>query len=475
VGNNVQAFFDHPRQNANNVQRPTGNVGLRSASMGPPTDNMGPSTSNMGPRPSSMGPRPGSMNPRPGNMGPPTGNMGPPMNSRPGNVPSQNYGRVNPSTGQPMLPARPPGQNMPPRTASGDYYASHPNAIPPAQGPPNHQRIRNLTTHMLTHSNMSERSIIDHYQQEIEWVRQFQYTRDMVTFTDQIFGSVMQQVRQQFVDQPPDFVLQIIDTLLMRYGLIRPIQQGQRYQMGQMSGGSQSAQQQGSQVHGSRPVQQNVQQPGSQRPVQAQQMGGQLGGQQSQQNGQRVFPGGQQPAPQQHGMQQSNSHPIGPLQHGLVDFGPQQPAVQRSGSQQPSALQGPSGQAGLQQSGQRVLSGSQQYDVQHVAAQQPDLQHVAVQQSTSQQSGQRVISSGQPPTIEQLTAQQSAIEQPTNHQPAPEHLVPEDLVPEDLTAVDPFPVLNSAHPSQQTSSQEKPKSISKLASGVGLLPSPMER
>jgi hypothetical protein len=458
MGNNGQASLGHPPQIANNVQRPTGAMGPRSVSMGAPVGNMGAPTSNIGPHPGSMGPRPSSMGPRPGNMGPPTGNMGPPMNTRPGNMPGQSYGRVNPSTGQPM-PTRPPGQNMPPRTASGDYYASHPNAIPPVQGPPNYPGIRDLTNHML-HGNLSTTKMINHYQQEIEFLREFQYIRDMYTIREQVFGSARQQVRQQCMEEG---VLQVIDTVLIRHGLIHPVQQGQRHQM---SGGPQSVQQQSVQVHGSRPVQQNVQQPdmqhpGMQRPVQGQQMGGQPGGQQPQPNGQRVFSGGQQPAPQQHGVHQPTFYPIGSQYQGPVDFGVQRPAVQPPGPQQPFILQGSSGQAGVQQSGQCVVSDGQQSSTLSGPAGQAVLQ----------QTGQRVLSSGQPPTIEQLAArqlatQQSAIEQPTTHQPAPE-----DLVPEDLTATDPFPVLNSAHPTQQTS-QEKPKSVSKVAS---LLPSPMER
>jgi hypothetical protein len=394
---------------------------------------MGVPTNNIGPRPGNMGPRPSSMGPRPGNMGPPTGNMGPPMNPRPGNMPGQSYGRVNPSTGQPM-PTRPPGQNMPPpRTASGDFHATHSNSIPPVQGPPNYPGIRDLSNHML-HSNMSTTKIINYYQQEIEFLREFQYVRDMYTIREQVFGSARQQVRQQCMEEG---VLQVIDTVLIRHGLIHPVQQGQRPQM---SGGPQSAHQQGGQVHGSRPVQQNVQQsgmqqPGMQRPVHGQQMGGQPGGQQPQPNGQRVFSGGQQSAPQQHCVQQPTFYPIGSQHQGPVDFGVQRPAVQHLGPQQPSTLQGPSGQAVLQQSGQRVLSG------------------------------------GQPPTIEQLAARQLATQQSANEQPTTHQSAPEDPAPEDLTATDPFPVLNSAHPTQQTS-HEKPKSVSKVAS---LLPSPMER
>jgi hypothetical protein len=408
-------------------------MGSRSASMGAPVGNMGVPTNNIGPRPGNMGPRPSSMGPRPGNMGPPTGNMGPPMNPRPGNMPGQSYGRVNPSTGQPM-PTRPPGQNMPPpRTASGDFHATHSNSIPPVQGPPNYPGIRDLSNHML-HSNMSTTKIINHYQQEIEFLREFKYVRDMYTIREQVFGSARQQVRQQCMEEG---VLQVIDTVLIRHGLIHPVQQGQRPQM---SGGPQSAHQQGGQVHGSRPVQQNVQQsgmqqPGMQRPVHGQQMGGQPGGQQPQPNGQRVFSGGQQSAPQQHCVQQPTFYPIGSQHQGPVDFGVQRPAVQHLGPQQPSTLQGPSGQAVLQQSGQRVLSG------------------------------------GQPPTIEQLAARQLATQQSANEQPTTHQSAPEDPAPEDLTATDPFPVLNSAHPTQQTS-HEKPKSVSKVAS---LLPSPMER
>ncbi|KAK6002144.1 hypothetical protein QM012_001782 [Aureobasidium pullulans] len=238
-----------PQQIANNGQPNVGNIR-------PPTSNIGPLN---------------------GNMGPPNASMGPSMNSQRAPMPDQSYGRVNPFINQPMIPNHQPGQIPQPHPAIRDFYTSHPQVITPAAGPPNHQRLRNLTTHMLTHSNMSEQSVVNHYQQEIEYIRSLHTTRLMTSLQEQMYGSVVQQVRQQFVQPPLElevFLFRVVEHALVRHGLIAaplPSQGTHRPPLGQQQGG---------QVAGLRQTQQQQMDPqryGSQ----------QLGGQQ---------PGARQPA-----------------------------------------------------------------------------------------------------------------------------------------------------------------------------------
>ncbi|KAH0009056.1 hypothetical protein KCU78_g10924, partial [Aureobasidium melanogenum] len=222
-----------------------------------------------------------------GTMGLPNGTLGPSPIPRHMPVPGQTYGRVNPASGQPMISTRPPGQVPQPQSAIRDFYTSHPHLIAPATGPPNHQRLRDLTTHMLTHANMTEQSVINHYQQEIEYIRSLQTTRLMTTIQAQMYGAIGQQMRQQFMQPPLElevFFFRVVEHALMRYGLIPapPLLQENR-----IPGGAQVGQQQGVQARDLRQ--------GQQHPGQTQQIGG---GHDIGQQPQRVVSGGQQSAPQ---------------------------------------------------------------------------------------------------------------------------------------------------------------------------------
>lgn len=206
----------------------------------------------------------GNVRPFAGNMGPPNGNMGPSMNSQRMPMPGQSYGRVNPTINQPMIPNHQPGQVPHSQQAIRNFYTSHPQVIAPPSGPPNHQRLRGLTTHMLIHSNMSEQSIINHYQQEIEYVRSLHTTRLMTTHQEQIYGAVVQQVHQQFLQPPLElevFLFRVVEHALLRHGLIPGPQP-------QMPGHPPMGQQQGVQARDLRHDQQQpgagVQQPGMQ-------------------------------------------------------------------------------------------------------------------------------------------------------------------------------------------------------------------
>ncbi|KAH0365695.1 hypothetical protein KCU65_g5939, partial [Aureobasidium melanogenum] len=217
-------------------------------------------------------------------MGPPNGTLGPSPIPRYPPMPGQTYGRVNPATGQPMMPNHLPGQVPQAQSTIRDFYTSHPHLIAPATGPPNHQRLRGLTTHMLTHANMTEQSVINHYQQEIEYIRSLQTTRLMTTLQEQMYGAVAQQMRQQFMQPPLElevFFFRCVEHALMRYGLVPAPQLARE---NQMNGGAQFGQQQS--VQG-RDLRHGQQQPGMQ-------MGGQNFGQQPQ----RVVSGGQQSASQ---------------------------------------------------------------------------------------------------------------------------------------------------------------------------------
>ncbi|KAH0259418.1 hypothetical protein KCU91_g15220, partial [Aureobasidium melanogenum] len=224
-----------------------------------------------------------------GTMGPPNGPLGPSPIPRhvPVPVPGQTYGRVNPATGQPMMSTHLPDQIPQPQPAIRDFYTSHPHLIAPAIGPPNHQRLRGLTTHMLTHANMTEQSVINHYQQEIEYIRSLQTTRLMTTFQEQMYGTIGQQMRQQFMQPPLElevFFFRVVEHALMRYGLIPtpPL-----LQENEMPGGTQVGQQQG--VQG-RDMRQDQQHPGQTQRME--------GGQHISQQPQRVVSGGQRSAPQ---------------------------------------------------------------------------------------------------------------------------------------------------------------------------------
>ncbi|KAG9677513.1 hypothetical protein KCU99_g1594, partial [Aureobasidium melanogenum] len=248
LSTNGSGLASHPQQVANNGQPTAGNVRLPAGTMGPPNGTLGPS-------------------PIPRHV---------PM-------PGQTYGRVNPATGQPMIPTHLPGQVPQSQSAIRDFYTSHPHHIAPAIGPPNHQRLRGLTTHMLSHANMTEQSVINHYQQEIEYIRSLQTTRLMTTIQEQMYGAIEQQMRQQFMQPPRElevFFFHVVEHALMRYGLIRAAPLPQE---NQVPGGAQFGQQQGVQARDLRH--------GQQHPGQAQQMGG---GQNIGQQPPRVVAGGQQ-------------------------------------------------------------------------------------------------------------------------------------------------------------------------------------
>lgn len=208
----------------------------------------------------------GNARPHVGSMGPPNGNMGPSMDSQRVPMPGQSYGRVNPAVSQPMIPNHQPGQVPQPQQATRNFYTLHPQLIAPPSGPPNHHRLRGLTTHMLTHSNMSEQSVINHYQQEIEYIRSLHSTRLMTTFQEQMYGAVVQQVRQQFLQPPLEmeiFFFRIVEHALVRHGLVPAPPPPQN---NQMPGRPPMGQQQGVQARDLRHDQQQpgagVQQPG---------------------------------------------------------------------------------------------------------------------------------------------------------------------------------------------------------------------
>ncbi|CAD0110625.1 unnamed protein product [Aureobasidium uvarum] len=239
------------------------------------------------------------------NMGLASGSMGPQMNPQAGHMQGQSYGRIYPVAGQPMFATQPQVQYRPVQTSSGAFYASHPDSIAQAPGPPNHQRLRNLTTHMLTHSNMSELSVINHYQQEIEYIRQLQNTRVMTTFQESMRAVMLhettQQMRYMFANPPKEFDGLVAQSLM---GILRNKGVGDLIQ----------------------------------NPDYAQQ-----------QPGQRTFSGGQQPttqhpAFQQPVVQQTNAEQVGPQQFlaqqpGPVKFGAQQTAPEQVTAQQPGARQ----------------------------------------------------------------------------------------------------------------------------------------
>ncbi|CAD0093100.1 unnamed protein product [Aureobasidium mustum] len=109
---------------------------------------------------------------------------------------------------------------------------------------------------MLT-QGMTEQSVINHYQQEIEFIRNLQHIRLVTTIDEQMYPAVMQQVRQQFVQPPLElemFLFRVVEHALMRHGLIaaRPPPQGPQ--------GPPQGQQQGVQGRDSRQGQQQQQQ-----------------------------------------------------------------------------------------------------------------------------------------------------------------------------------------------------------------------
>jgi len=227
VGGHMNTNVPYPQQNPNYVQGPVGNMGLRFGSTGPstgnmgyltsslerPTVNMGPYNGSMGPRmgslalstgymgapptnmglhASSMGPRASSMGPRMSSIGPlqpntslhtntthpSTINANPPMAPRPTLLPSLMHNPIN----QQYRMTPPPTQN---------YYATHPNFIAPSTRNANHARIRNLTAHMLTNDNMSELAVINHYNHEIEYLRELRVNRLITASQTQQRGFVV--------------------------------------------------------------------------------------------------------------------------------------------------------------------------------------------------------------------------------------------------------------------------------------------
>ena len=274
---NGQAPSGHPQQMPSNAQLPAGNMGPRSLSIGSLSTNMGYRNSNMAPPAGNMGPPIGSTGSHPVNMGPPggmrlpTGNTGlptgnmhpsttdqiPPMPSRPtGTTPNQNFNRTNP----------PPTQ-IPPPHSSGDFYLHNPTAITPAKAPI-HQPIRNTTFQMLTHNHMSEMSVINHYQQEIEYLRVLQMDRFNALSREGVLGWIHQCVRNVNIGVS----VQSVESVLRFHGLIS--------QQAGFSGGVGGG--------GQRPV---FQQGGSQ------QSGVQQGGLGVQQPGHRGVSGSEQPLP----------------------------------------------------------------------------------------------------------------------------------------------------------------------------------
>lgn len=230
-----QRFAGHPQQNLNNTQRPAGN-------MGPPPSRMAPPVGDMGPPPRNTGPLPA------------------------GNMSTQNYGRINPTTGQPMPVGLPAGQNMPRQTTSGAFYNSHPNFIAPAHGALDYQRIRHVTTQMLTELGLSESSVINHYQQEIEYIRQLQMDRAIMTSQDNMSAYVGRAVQQQVNQVRGSVSLEAIELVLTYHGLIRPTQRAFAGFSGDQGGGGQrpASQQAGPQQGPSQqggPQQGGVQQP----------------------------------------------------------------------------------------------------------------------------------------------------------------------------------------------------------------------
>ncbi|KAG9682034.1 hypothetical protein KCU95_g14623, partial [Aureobasidium melanogenum] len=276
-GSGFTSHPQHPQQVTNNGQPTVGNARFPTPSIGPFNGTLGPS-------------------PMP---------CHPPM-------PGQTYGRVNTAAGQPMMLNHLPGQVPQSQSVIRDFYTSHPHLIAPATGPPNHQRLRGLTTHMLTHANMTEQSVINHYQQEIEYIRSLQTTRLMTTFQEQMYGAIGQQMRQQLMQPPLElegFFFRVVEHTLMRYGLIPAPSLPQE---NRMNGGAQFGQQQGVQARDLR---------------HGQQMGGQNNGQQPQ----RVVSGSQQSASQPPMAQQVDSRE--PTQENQTAVPSQQ--------QQPSKVEGP--------------------------------------------------------------------------------------------------------------------------------------
>lgn len=232
MNTNGQGFTGYSQQNPNNIHGPVGNMGMNTLTsamdpptnyLGAPTVNMGPHTNNMGYRMGSLGPPTGNLAPLAGSMGPPTrdnhfrasslgplgGSMGPPP-TNPGSY-TNNMGplisNVHPSTGYTgplancrsasrpptvapnpnpsLLPSQMHGPvNMqrqsilsrPPSPPAQTFYANHPNFIAPSTRNANHARIRDLTAHMLT-SGMSELAVINHYNHEIEYLRELRLNR----------------------------------------------------------------------------------------------------------------------------------------------------------------------------------------------------------------------------------------------------------------------------------------------------------
>jgi hypothetical protein len=222
MNNHGQRFAGHPQQNFNNAQRPAGN-------MGPPS----------------------------GRMAPPVGDMG----SRPGNMPTQNYGRVNPPTGQPMPQGLSAGQNMPRQTTSGAFYNSNPGFITPAYGSLNQQHLRDVTHHMLVNNQLPELGVIIHYQQEIEYIRHLHVDRLIMAHRDQMSAHLAHLVQEQVALSRVGVSVEAIELVLMNHRLIAP----RGFSGEQGGGGQRPAFQQAGPQHGPSqqggPQQGGVQQP----------------------------------------------------------------------------------------------------------------------------------------------------------------------------------------------------------------------
>jgi len=261
--------------------RPTVNMGPynsnmvpRMSSLGPPTGYMGVPPTTMGLRASSMGPRAGSMGPRMGSIGPlppntvhHTNTAGPPTinaNSAMAPRPTLLHSLMHNPINQQYRMTPPPPQ--PPQTQN--FYANHPNFIAPSTRNANHARIRDLTAHMLTNDNMSELAVINHYNHEIEYLRELRLNRLITASQMQQRGFVVGGMGggQPFASQQWGGVQGVMQQGVVQQGVMQQSGDqgpGQRAFSGpsQSAGRSVSGGQQGSLQHP------GVQQPAPQQPA----------------------------------------------------------------------------------------------------------------------------------------------------------------------------------------------------------------
>ncbi|KAI5241221.1 hypothetical protein E4T42_08089 [Aureobasidium subglaciale] len=204
-------------------------------------------------------------------MPPVPGAFVPPMNARPLNINDQAHGHAQPPPGVTANPPHLPARHVPAQSTIRNFYQIHPGAIANPGNNPEQQRLRQMTAHCLTNTNITEQNLILTYMQEAEYVRQLYTNRRLTMFREEIRQGQQQDARVQFGQMLPHF-----------YEWARMMASAGQ-QPGPPPGQHSGSQQQ--QQPGTQPAsvpQQQQQQPGPQEPGQGQQPGAQGDGQERQ-------------------------------------------------------------------------------------------------------------------------------------------------------------------------------------------------